>query len=296
MALSLVCLGLIWRFVDTSQVWQSLLDADLTWILGGVALGGVGLLVQWVRWQRLLAVARPGSTAREGMESLLGGFALGLASPGRLGEMGRGVFLPEERLACSGAAVVDRAISWVVTLGVGMVSLALLWPRPELPVATAAVLLAVAGLACLFCLRTGATGIPSAVRERWPALVDVATASARVARRRWLGTAAWSVVFQMVLVCQFAVLARAWCPVTVQLVMAVPMIYALKAALPISFMDVGVREGAAVVVFGELGMDVAAGLNAAVLIFAVNVLSPAAGGVAIAHRRLSGRPHVDSGN
>ena len=287
--LSLGFLGLVWYYVDPARVWRSLLAADLIWVLGGVALGGLGLLVQWIRWQQLLSVARPGSTPREGIESLLGGFALGLASPGRLGEMGRGLFLPGKRLVCSSAAMVERAISWVVALGVGVISLAMLRPKAGLPVAVVAVLVAIAGPPGLRWLRCGATGVPAAVRAKWPVIADVAASCAQVSRQRWMGTAGWSLVFQAVLVGQFAVLARAWCPVTLQLVLAIPMIYALKAALPIGFMDVGVREGAAVVVFGELGMDVAAGLNAAVLVFAVNVLSPAVGGVAIVHRHLNGR-------
>ena len=291
--LSLGFLGLVWYFVDPAQVWECLLGADLIWVGGGVAFGGLGLLVQWIRWQQLLSVARPGTSLRDGIESLLGGFALGLGSPGRLGEMGRGLFLPGKRLVCSSAAIIERVISWGVTLGVGVVSLALLRPGAGLPVA---VVVASMGPLGLLLYRRRSASLSAAVRRRWPVIADIAAASAQVSRRRWMSTAAWSLVFHAVLIFQFAVLARAWCPVTPQLVLAVPVIFALKAALPISFMDVGVREGAAVIVFGEMGLDVAAGLNAAALIFAINVLSPAAAGVAIVYGRLSRRGDCRSEN
>ena len=59
---------------------------------------------------------------------------------------------------------------------------------------------------------------------------------------------------------------------------AVPAVFALKTLLPISFLDLGVREAAAVLVFSALNVAEEPALVASILVFALNVLLPALAG------------------
>ena len=88
-----------------------------------------------------------------------------------------------------------------------------------------------------------------------------------------------AVLFNTVFWTQFYCLLRAGEPVAAQAVAAIPAVFALKALLPVSFMDLGVREGAAALILGGLGVSVATAVHAALALFAINVLLPGAVGL-----------------
>lgn len=263
------------RLVD---VWRGVAVPQLA---GGALLGLLGLIIQWMKWHRLLAAVRPGSSCGESLVSLLGGFSLGALSPGRLGELGRGIFLSDRRVTASAAALVDRLSSFAVTLALGLVGL---WiSEPSLAAGAVALAALVASVfwgigAC--CRRLG-----WGVRGGLGSLLNHGTKALSVlGARRWLEIIAWSAAFNAVFMAQFYLFAGASGPVPAVLIPVIPVIFAAKALLPLGFMDLGVREGAAVFFFDRLGLEPAAGLSAALMMFGVNVLIPAVAGLVAVSR------------
>ena len=250
---------------------------DLGWIAIAVLLAVVGLVVQWVKWQQLLWFYRPQTTWREGLQSLLVGFAFGLVSPGRLGELGRGIFLGGDHATWVGAAGVDRLCSLGVTLAAAWVGLWVIFPSRE----PGLVLLAVVMVLSIF---IGAR-VGMGRRERWINRVW------KVVRQApwvlWARGLAWSILFNLVFFIQFYILVRSWGPLPDIVLWGIPVIFGLKCILPVSFMDLGVREGSAVLVFGLLEVDPLPAFNAAVLIFVLNVLLPGASGAILVFRHLA---------
>jgi hypothetical protein len=62
--------------------------------------------------------------------------------------------------------------------------------------------------------------------------------------------------------------------------------YYLKFLIPsLTFLDVGVREGAAILAFGWIGVPEAAALNASLMIFFINLALPAVLGAFFLKRR-----------
>ena len=100
---------------------------DKVLICGAIALVGIG--VQWMKWQLLLRNQIPEANGRDALYSLLGGAALGLVTPSRLGELGRGVFLGRSRAKAAVLTAVDKLSSAAVTLGLGAVAAWILWPH-----------------------------------------------------------------------------------------------------------------------------------------------------------------------
>ena len=102
---------------------------------------------------------------------------------------------------------------------------------------------------------------------------------------RGLGAAVWrrglwySFLFNVVFCWQFFLLARGWGELPLAAAGGIPLIYTLKALLPLSFLELGVREGAAVWVFTRLELDPAIAFSAALGVFACNVLLPGAIGL-----------------
>ena len=69
--------------------------------------------------------------------------------------------------------------------------------------------------------------------------------------------------------------------------LAVPVVFALKTLVPLGFLDLGVREAAAILVFSSLGLEPQPAFVASLLIFACNVCLPAGlGWLWIGSRRL----------
>ena len=100
---------------------------DKVLICGAIALVGIG--IQWMKWQLLLHNQIPEVNGRDALYSLLGGAALGLVTPSRLGELGRGVFLGRSRAKAALLTAVDKLSSAAVTLGLGAAAAWILWPQ-----------------------------------------------------------------------------------------------------------------------------------------------------------------------
>ena len=264
------------HIVDPASAWESLRQVSPTRLCLAVAGGLLGLVAQWLKWQNLVSCVRPETTRREGLRSLLAGFAVGLFSPARIGELSRGIFLPTQRLAASAAAAADRFCSFAVTLSAGAVCLLLLWP--------AAGLVAVAGILAISWLGwrwlSGKThgeggGWVAKYTSRWPMLSDLGRALCRLPARIWLMTLAWSGLFNVIFFTQFLILQSGFGgELSLRVLLATPVIFSVKALLPVGVMDLGVREVSAVLVFRSIGLDPSPAFDAALLLYAINVLTP----------------------
>ena len=112
-------------------------------------------------------------------------------------------------------------------------------------------------------------------------------------RRKASGPVAWgaiaglSVLFNLVFMAQFLFLVSAGVAADSAVVLAVPVVFALKTLLPLGFLDLGVREAAAILVFSSLGLEPQPAFVASILIFVCNVCLPAGlGWLWISSRRL----------
>ena len=272
-AILIVSLGV---YLKPGRLWEVGKQIDSGWMAAAGLLAIVGLAVQWVKWQQLLRFFRPQTTWSEGLQSLLVGFAFGLVSPGRLGELGRGVFLDGDRATWVGVAGVDRLCSQGVTLAAAWVGLLVIFPEAALGLILLAVVLALLVMVGL----QAVTGRG----EQW--MWRVWEWVKQIPSILWARGTAWSILFNLVFFTQFYILVQSWGPLPDTVLWGIPVIFGLKSILPLSFMDLGVREGSAVLVFGLLGVDPAPAFNAALLIFVLNVLLPGACGVIFVFRHL----------
>jgi hypothetical protein len=225
---------------------------------------------------------------------VLAGFALGFWTPARLGEYaGRaGAFPTADPWTISLSVFAQRMVDMLVGVGCGLGLL--LWALHSGQLTPSFVWYATAsvggGTAALLACAVGRPGDVRTVLERcagalgaWAdGLRSRAAFFGRLApnqvRDALLGSLARYLVFTGQFVC-LAVALRPSMPLALTAA-AVGLTFYAKYLLPsLTLLDLGVREGGAVVFFGLMGLSPEAGLTAALLLFSLNVLLPAVVGL-----------------
>ena len=284
-----ILIGLVWT-VD----WQTILDllrrASWGWAAAALLLLPVNVVLDAYVWGLLLRPLRGRVPIGVLTAAVLSGFAVGFLTPGRIGEYpGRALHLDGgDGWAISVSIAVQRIADMAVAVGVGTVGLALTLHTGLVPASTLWLgALAVGGTVSL--ALTGVVGAPASIDALSRRLLPSASAlHERTAflrhLSRWtrlrvgLGTTARYGVFAM----QLALLACAFAPdaAVANLAGAVSTTYFGAFLLPpVTIMDLGIREGAAVFFFDAWAIGDAVGFNASMLVFAINILVPSLIGV-----------------
>lgn len=282
--LKLVVLGGIVFFVVRSGklagIAAAFQRADKIFIGVAIGLAVAMLVIRTWKWLNLLRRVGDDLSFGNAWRSLLGGMALGLATPGRLGELGRAAFLPQPMRVPAGALfVLDRvsdlaAIALAALVGTaGLVSGAAFW-----------------WLAALFlCFFGGMLALPRLVPfviDRIPLPKKLAGIAGKLAEGLKL-VRARDVAFNFSLSCSLTaldvvslyVLALAFEQVPFSAIaFAFPWIL-LTNLVPVTPGGIGVREGAAVLLLQRYGVADTTAINATLLLFVLNTLLPGLAGV-----------------
>ena len=260
-SIAIVLFGFLVWFLKPELLLEAAgqVDGSRLLLCGAIALVGIG--VQWIKWQRLLRDQIPEAKWIEGLYSLLGGTALRLVTPGGVGEVGRGVFLGRNHVSLAVLTAIDKLSSGAITLVLGWLAAWVLWPNIRIYLLFS---LVVVGGSAWLGWRWGESSVKLIKAIKAVKSID-----------RWGTVLGLSLVFNLVYMTQFLCLVTVGMVVDQTLVLAIPVVFALKALLPLGFMDLGVREAAAVVVFSSLGLETQPAFVACVLLFAFNICLPA---------------------
>ncbi len=274
-AVAALALMFVIRSTDPKAILQSFTAAGRFHVLMAAALLLPNVLLQMVKWLYILRLANPAISVRAAYRSLVVGFPLGFVTPGRLGEIGRALFIQEiSQMRALRLVALDKISNLLVTVTMGLIGLltldAVVLSRP-LALAAATVLCLTAGtiLMMFFSKRT---------RARLAGMVRLNTLELRSAGLVIL----LSFGFYAVFAAQFMFLIRAFGHLLfLENAQAVASVFLVKTLLPFAFADLGIREGAAVYYFGKLAYPAGAAFNAASLLFLINVVGPALLGLPI---------------
>ncbi len=270
-------------FVVESVSWKNVQSAFLSARLGPMAVGAVLLLLNLAartrKWQMMVDSLRSGTTFAESARSLLLGISFGSVTPAEIGELaGRTLHLPGARRShVVGLTLLDRLqimLVWVL-FGVGALAFLLMRPGPLQWLSVIAALI----FPSIVAWRLDLLGrLGHAVNDRWMQrgwITRVLDGFSCLTPRVRARTLALTVGFHLILCAQLYAFVNAFAVVSViDAVLAASAVMFVKAMLPISLADLGVREMAAVYFFGLVGVPAAAALNASLLLFVVNIVVP----------------------
>ncbi len=266
LAVSAILLLFLFRVLDAAEIAAHFAQVDLRWVLPALLLSVLQIMLLAWRWRFTAARLGVGMPYRHALgEYYLGVFLNQILPGGILGDVSRAwrhAILAARRRSAIHAVVLERVVVQSVMLAVAIASLLAipeLWPG-GFGWGWAVLLAAIA-----FVL--GAAGL----RQRLPALRAAIREFGADARRAFLpapvlliqiGTAALVMAANLMLYVAAARALGSVVPLTTLLPLIAPVL--LVMMLPISVAGWGVREGAAALLWGLSGLDVAEGVAIAV--------------------------------
>ena len=270
--------ALIVRRVPIQKLGAALAQIEPIWLLPVLGSILAMLLVRWARWHALLGAGGVESSRTASAGSLLGGFALGAVMPGRLGEMGRFLFVPaRHRPRVILLNLIDRTLdTWaLVTFAVG--SLFLIAPRPAALIAVCvwmSLLPFVLGLPRIVSKLGGLPWWSEGLRAKLRAAAET------LPNLRVGGYASISLLSTGCDLLAFFFLIRAFQDIRLGVVLATFPWIVMAAGLPLSVGGLGTREGAAAILLSRFAIPASVALSASLLLCVFGSLLPALVGTA----------------
>ena len=282
--LAAVAVAALVELAGPAEVVAALSHADAGWALAALALVPVNIGLEAYRWGRLVRRLAPEVRYRDALRAVVGSYPLGLLTPGRVGDyVGRAVYLRAIPAGASAALTfAERMATLAACLAGGLVALGPYLatqaaPSPLWPAVT--FLGAVATLAILsLVLFPKLASTVAATLLPFRAVRRAGRAFGKIPREETAGLVALSALRYVVFSGQFVLLAHALAPEAPWggLWVGVALVFFAKSAIPqVTLGDLGVREGAAVFFLGAYGVGAGAAFDAALALFAMNLLLPA---------------------
>lgn len=249
--------------------------ANWRYFVVAALLVGPNLAVQIAKWHYLLKLANPGVSLRTAINSFAVGYPLGFVTPGRLGEIGRALFVKEiSQMKTFKLFIVDKVTNLPIILCAGLLGLLILF-KPTMN------LLPIIGLVSLLAVvfSLSISGIFSHTVVR---LIGRFTKTHSFSRQNYATLLGYATLFYAVYLTQFLFLILTFDKGPILSILpATSSTFFLKTLVPVSFSDLGIREGAAVFFLGHIGIKPAAAFDAALMLFLMNIGIPTLAGLPI---------------
>ncbi|MDR7433896.1 MAG: lysylphosphatidylglycerol synthase transmembrane domain-containing protein [Armatimonadota bacterium] len=285
--LTLIALWLLGRFVSPLRVLEVLMHANFLPLLLAVSLAWGFAVLKAIKWGLLIRASAVPVGMSVAFRSYFLGMAVGLLTPGRVGEVARIACLPRERRLALGSLVAfDKSMdAWAIAalalLGVN----ALFGPRLALLVALG---LFVWGFLTLY------PGWTVAVLRRRGAIPRLLPWSSQVDQRSLRTAFGLTVVAFATITAEAVFIAQAFHPAAeLPVVLTLPAILVANS-LPITLGGLGVREGVAVFLMGRFGVSPEAATLVAFTLFVFNTFFPALLGFLVASREASRQENLNT--
>jgi uncharacterized protein (TIRG00374 family) len=244
------------------------------------------LILQIWKWRFVLHTRFENIQMGLAAKSLLFGATLGFITPGHLGDLARAISIKDyNKLVVSGLNLVDKFSGIIIflTTGLGSVNYIMLtkldWPgRIQWPFLVLSVFI----LTIIWIFALNPIWIRSiALKVRWKTswqlkIENITSALNGLHRSTSLKILGLAFLWFIIILLQYHVLVLAFENVPLlHSFWAVSATLFTKVLLPISFGDLGIREGAALYYYSLFGVSHATAFNAALLIFLINFVIPA---------------------
>jgi uncharacterized protein (TIRG00374 family) len=283
--ITIFILVILVNIIKPDEILNALKNARRGPVLFALALLPVNMALQVIKWHILLRTLKQESSLYEAISSILVGFTLGLATPGRLGELARAFAVKDRNpVQIIGLSLADKCYNLACIAlfgGLGILTLPgmVLEQNLFLQISSSILYLIGALIVVYLALHPGfIRGILYSIslmlpkRDKIKALITsldgITTANART-------VFIISILFYFTFIMQFFALTNAFDNLAfLDGIRGLPVIIFTKTFLPISIGGLGVGELAAVRFLNLFRVQAAAAFNASLILFTFNVLAP----------------------
>ncbi len=285
--IAILVVSLLVQKIQIENLLAALAQSFRMYILFALLILPLNLLLQFFKWRLVVSREKSGVPATTLWSSMFIGLSLGLVTPGRVGDFARTAFVKNvNKSGLLGLLLVDKTITLFVIYVLGLSSLTrfvnVLTQRTILGVVIGLGVIFLALLIFLqrrgFDFRMWKRGIIT----KWSFLERMVSGMEKASFGFMAQLFFITIVHVFIYCFQLFLLIRAFQPIA--LINALTASFAImftKSLLPVSFGDLGVREGAAVYFFGRFDVSAPAAFNASLLLFVINVLIPGITGLVI---------------
>lgn len=288
---AILVISLLVHKISFAQLMTAFSQADAGFITAAVALLSVNILFQFLKWQLIVHRDHPKVKQRHILYSLFIGMALGLVTPGRLGDFARTLFVRNvDQAVLLALLLIDKLITLVVLYFIGIIGLAQFVAMNVHPFVWMSIFIMTIVLAVIFFILLAK---PQVLRRlmahhdllfsRHPAVDRFVSAIESVEPPFIYQLLVWTILQTVTYCSQFVLLIRAFHD-TISIVNSYLVVFAVmftKSLLPISLGDLGVRESAAIFFLAQLNVPQAAAFNSSFLLFTINILLPSVLGLGL---------------
>lgn len=285
-ALALALVGYLFYFLEPSAIIDAARDIKPVYVLLAVLLLPVNMVLEYFVWRPFAAQKIPDLEIRKGMGSILAGYSLGLFTPGRLGEFaGRAMFFKSRKVEIGASLAAVRLVELFMICLIGIPVFVWFSSSPfATGLSTTVANAVIAYGAFLLTLVTVTIMAPKRAMAIWGRwffkgwreklnVLDFYHRKSALLSVMVLASIRFLVFASQLVLCMYALIPDL--TITRAYAGAVLLYFAKIIIPPVTFMDLGIREGAAAFFFGQFGYNPAAAFDAALLLFAINILLPA---------------------
>ena len=274
--------------------------ADPFWLAAAVLLLPLNIGVEAAIWLPVLRLVVPGARWAEAARAVVGGYPLGFFTPARIGEFaGRAFTISDQRRMEIGiSAAAARVPELAVLLAAGAMTFlaAALRDTAAYPGSTVFTVSAVGAAIAVSMLYLIPGSTEKLVRQFTSrrAILEKIRFLERFDARMAAALILLSTLRLLIFCSQFVLLARSFDArhSTLTAYEAVISTFTAKSIIPaVTFLDLGIREGAASFFFHHLGIGASVGFSAALALFVVNVIIPTLVGLLLVSKYRVGRPN-----
>ncbi len=292
----LITAGIVWVIINKIPLTEIRAEfKDVRWLplAAGMLMILPNIFIQYYKWRYLVRLLELNVPDLQVFASLMCGFSIGLVTPGRLGELGKGIFIrSQSKTQLTGMAILDKILSqWALAvLGIGalfyLIEFKFNFSRYVTLVFLLISLLFVSLLLVLVFQPSYLRRIIDASKKlaaRAPfseRISSLISASDNFKKHHFMPSLYFSLIFQLIILFQLFLFLNAFSEMPWPDAMAAgASAMFVKSLLPVALMDLGIREGAVIFFFGKYGIPASAAFNASIMLFLSNVLIPGIAGL-----------------
>lgn len=274
-------------FLDLKHLSSLVLKANQKLIVIAALLVFVNLFFQFVKWKRIALLLLDERSNRTILTSLFYGFTAGVFTPARIGEyVGRGVvFKNKPMLDITFATIFDKGFTFIVLTGFGLLSFTAFLMKKEIltfPLLIElllgiVVLITIVYLFFKYSFSQKLNGVIAKYDSKFN-LISKILLIIREDKSNTFYLLMFTVFYYVTFLIQFSLLLMAFNAniMFVEGIWIGSIIFFIKTLIPsITIGEIGIRETISMLIVTHFGIASELGFNAALLLFTINIITPA---------------------